>query len=367
MKKRWNHVISVCALSMSLLILIGCGANKTTSTDSKTDGENAEETEWVENGYEETVLDKNDLEKKQAEGKMAVYFFRASDAWKFQGGVLHGGDSILYVTPDGVTMLVDCGTPNNGAYVVYALQELGIEKIDYFINSHPHNDHIGGFSILSRYIEIGEVYTAPAEKEFQSGGTTRALNTTFVRKVKELGIPHKYLVEGDSLTLGKDVNIKIYNPPVDFDYDKMDYNECSVLMKVTYKDSSFLSGGDIGNSPTTHGRATTSELISKFGEQLQADVLKMNHHGGFIGVKGLEDWVETVSAKICVGTTNAVESEEDLIWYAFEGALALHTALDGSVCVSTFGDGSYDVQVGQDRHTAYYGMLETEDGFMHVE
>ena len=367
MKKRWHYAISVCALIMSLLLLNGCGANKTASTDSKTDGENVEETEWVENGYEEIVLDKKDLEKKQKEGKMAVYFFRASDSWKYQGGVLHGGESILYVTPDGVTMLVDCGTPNNGAYVVYALQELGIEKIDYFINSHPHNDHIGGFAILTRYIEIGEAYTAPAENEFQGGGTTRALNTAFVRKVKELGIPHKYLVEGDSLKIGSEVNVQIFNPQVDFDYTKIDYNECSILMRVTYGDSSFLSGGDIGNSPSTHGRATTTELISKYGEQLQADVLKMNHHGDFIGTTGLDDWIETIGAKICVGTTNSVEDEEDLLLYGFEGTLALHTALDGSVCVSTSGDGTYDVQVGQDRYNAYYGMLDSKEGFMHVE
>ena len=362
MKKRWYHLTRVCALLVSVLLLVGCGAGQSADADGKADGEITEENEFVENEYDEILLD-----KKKTDGKLAVYFFRTSDSWKYQGGFLHGGDSILYVTPDNKTMLVDCGTPNNGAYVVYALQQLGIEKLDYFINSHPHNDHIGGFSILARYIEIGEVYTAPVEKEFQDGGTTRALNTTFTRKVKELGIPHKYLVEGDSLTLGKDVNIKIYNPPVDFDYDKMDYNECSVLMKVTYKDSSFLSGGDIGNSLATHGRASTTELIAKFGSELQADVLKMNHHGAFIGTTGLDDWIETVSAKICVGTTNSMESEEDLLLYGFEGAEAFHSALDGNVCISTTGDGTYDVQVGQERLNDYYGKPDTKDGFMHVE
>lgn len=362
MGKKWYHLISVCALGI-VLLLNGCGTKATSGSGKEVDSDATSEDIWVENEYDETLLDKKTL----TEGKMVVYFFRASDAWKYEGGTLHAGESILYVAPDGATMLVDCGTPNNGAYVVHALQQLGIKKLDYFVNSHPHNDHIGGFSILSRYIEIGEVYTPPAEAEFQGGGTTRALNSLFARKVAEHGIPHKYLVEGDSFKLGNEVDVQVFNPPVDFDYEKMDYNECSTLLKITYGESSFLTGGDLGNSPSTHGRASTSELISKFGSQLQADVLKMNHHGDFIGTTGLDEWIETVGAKICVGTTNSVEDEQDFLLYGFEGALTLHTALDGNVRISTTGDGTYDVQVGQERYNSYYGKLDSEDGLMHVK
>lgn len=362
MRKKWYHRISACALGI-VLLLNGCGTATTSGSGEEVDSDATSEEAWVENEYRDVLLDKNAIK----EGQMNVYYIQASDSWKVKGGNLHGGESILYIAPDGATMLVDCGTPNNGAYVVYALQQLGIEKIDYFVNSHPHNDHIGGFSILSRYIEIGKVYTAPAESEFQGEGTDRALNSLFVRKVQEYGITHEYLVEGDSFKLGSEVDVKIYNPPTDFDYVNMDYNECSLLMKITYGESSFLTGGDLGNSPSTHGRASTSELIAKFGSELQADVLKMNHHGAFIGTTGLDDWIETVNAKICVGTTNSVESEEDFLLYGFEGALALHTALDGDVRITTTGDGSYDVQVGQTRYSNYYGQVDAENGFVHIK
>lgn len=360
MKKKWYHLISAYVLGV-VLLLSGCGTNPTSGSDKEVDSDAASEDVWVESEYDDIIFDRT-----LTEGKMAAYYFHASDAWKYEGGTLKAGDSVLYIAPDGTTMLIDCGTPNFGAYIVHALQQLGIEKLDYFVNSHPHNDHIGGFSILSRHIEIGQVYMVPAEFEFQGGGTDRPLNTVLVRKLEEYGIPYDYLIEGDSFKLGNEVNVQIYNPPVDFDYANVDYNECSMLMKITYGDSSFLTGGDLGNDLVKMGRASTTELISKYGTELQADVAKMNHHGNFIGTTGLDEWIETIGAKVHVGVDSAIDDEEDFLMYGLD-ALALHTSLDGNICISTTGDGTYDVQVGQERYSSYYGKVDTENGLIHVE
>ncbi len=36
------------------------------------------------------------------------------------------------------------------------VKEAGLEKIDYFITSHFHGDHVGGLAALAERIEIGQ-------------------------------------------------------------------------------------------------------------------------------------------------------------------------------------------------------------------
>ena len=49
------------------------------------------------------------------------------------------GDSTLVVSPDGKTMLIDCGHPDAGKDVVRLLRSLGIDKIDIVVISHHAN------------------------------------------------------------------------------------------------------------------------------------------------------------------------------------------------------------------------------------
>ena len=71
------------------------------------------------------------------------------------------GDSILLERPDGTHVLVDGGSQYSGRYVVVpALRYLGISKLDWVINSHPHADHAGGLTEVLKNMEIGQVLTA---------------------------------------------------------------------------------------------------------------------------------------------------------------------------------------------------------------
>src|SRR3954469_13987282 len=53
------------------------------------------------------------------------------------------GDSILIVSPTGKSVLIDAGDAGKGKVVLDALKRYKIEKVDYFIATHPHPDHIG--------------------------------------------------------------------------------------------------------------------------------------------------------------------------------------------------------------------------------
>ncbi|MFS8086413.1 MAG: MBL fold metallo-hydrolase, partial [Acidobacteriota bacterium] len=53
------------------------------------------------------------------------------------------GDSLLIVSPTGKSVLIDAGDAGKGKVVLEALKRYKIERLDYFIATHPHPDHIG--------------------------------------------------------------------------------------------------------------------------------------------------------------------------------------------------------------------------------
>ena len=83
---------------------------------------------------------------------------------------VEGGAATLFVTPEGKSLLIDSGwAPGAGSArlnakglpvatsadkIVAAAHALGVSKIDYFIITHYHADHIGGFKSLTDKIEI---------------------------------------------------------------------------------------------------------------------------------------------------------------------------------------------------------------------
>jgi competence protein ComEC len=79
---------------------------------------------------------------------------------------VEGGGGTLFVTPDGKSLLIDTGNPEEskvtGSHpsserIVAAANALGVKKIDYLLITHYHGDHIGGTVGLLKRIPIGTV------------------------------------------------------------------------------------------------------------------------------------------------------------------------------------------------------------------
>lgn len=357
--KRLSYLKKIFLSGMiGVLALTGCGTGtQESSAEQETEGE------YIENEYRDKVLD-----SERTKGKLAVYYFQGLERYTYYGKNTNSGESILIVSPDGKTMLIDTNVTPNTAYVVYALQQLGIEKIDYFVNTHVDIDHCSGFSMLARYFEIGQVCTGPYKELYYD----QTMNTyEMYRTVEKYGIPWTYMCEGDSFTLGEDVKIDIYNPPKaeDLDYNTTDINvnEWSIVMKMTYGDSSYFFGGDIGNDLLNYKRETITYLIDTYGEEIKADIVKMNHHGGDNSKSMPQEFIDAMDAKLYVGCFHTVSYEAAYVRCMVSGAEVLHTALDGTVVVSTSGDGAYDIQVEQQRYSNAYGKPEIEDGYMQIK
>jgi beta-lactamase superfamily II metal-dependent hydrolase len=54
------------------------------------------------------------------------------------------GDSILIQCPNGSDILVDAGVPAEGPTIVDYLKDQGVSTLYAIVETHPHEDHIGG-------------------------------------------------------------------------------------------------------------------------------------------------------------------------------------------------------------------------------
>src|SRR5207245_8049194 len=67
------------------------------------------------------------------------------------------GDSILIISPAGKAVLIDAGDAGKGKAVLEALKRYKVERLDYFIATHPHPDHIGGADEVLNAVKVGIV------------------------------------------------------------------------------------------------------------------------------------------------------------------------------------------------------------------
>src|SRR5437667_12762518 len=74
---------------------------------------------------------------------------------------VEGGNSQLYVSPTGESVLVDTGNAGAAAVrdadrIVAAVRDAGLKQIDHLITTHYHGDHVGGLLEVAKRIPIQE-------------------------------------------------------------------------------------------------------------------------------------------------------------------------------------------------------------------
>src|SRR5919108_4645045 len=71
---------------------------------------------------------------------------------------VEGGQSTLFVSPSGETLLMDTGyggfNGRDSARIAAAAKAAGVKKIDYLVITHFHEDHAGGVPQLSAKLPI---------------------------------------------------------------------------------------------------------------------------------------------------------------------------------------------------------------------
>lgn len=189
------------------------------------------------------------IEDTVAEGEMKVSFLDVGQ-----------GDATLIQTKE-KSALIDAGNNRRGEDVVEDLKKRGIDHLDYLILTHPDSDHIGGADYVLRAFSVGEVLLPEEEKDTQ---TYREV----IEEIEKKEIPVRQPEVGENMNLG-DARMTILSP---FRIGEEDSNQSSIGVKLVHGKKSFVMCGDADVE-------MEEEMIRKFSNSLECDVLKCSHHG----------------------------------------------------------------------------------------
>ncbi|MBQ8228212.1 MAG: MBL fold metallo-hydrolase [Clostridia bacterium] len=202
-----------------------------------------------------------------------------------------GQGDCTVVESNGHFMLIDSGEADKSQTVINYLNNLGVEKLDYCIATHPHSDHMGSMAkVLSQF--NAENLIMPELSEINI--PTTATYEDFLLSAEENCDEIIAAEAGYTYSMGE-VEIQILGP---CDQDE-DLNNMSVVAKVIYGESSFLITGDCSFDEE-------DDIMDNYYNQLDSDVLKVGHHGS-AGSTSV-DWLEAIEpdvAVISVGVDNS--------------------------------------------------------------
>jgi competence protein ComEC len=203
--------------------------------------------------------------KSISEENFTIHFFNVGKA-----------DSALIKFENHV-ILIDAADKNSSCKIKDKLNNLGVKAIDLAIITHPHSDHYGQMEEIVENFTIKRLITAKSrigKKEIQY--------KRLLYKLKKKKIKLEFAKAGDNFKIGS-TSIQVLGPVKE--YKKINNN--SLVIKILYKDSSFLFTGDaekqaeedIINLFTGDAEKQAEKDIIKLGWDLKSDLIKIGHHG----------------------------------------------------------------------------------------
>ena len=171
------------------------------------------------------------------------------------------GEAILIALPE-KTMLIDAGPTGSAPKIAQVLQELGRNKIDYLVATHPDEDHIGGMADVISNTQIGTIY---APNKTNNTATYRK----FLTAIQNNNLQITLAEAGTIIDQTDSYKLEILWPKKDANFPET--NDYSIIIKLTVGNKTFLFTGD----------APTNAILNSNPGHI--DVLKLSHHGSRTG------------------------------------------------------------------------------------
>lgn len=191
------------------------------------------------------------LSPAAAEGVLEVHFPDVGNA-----------DCVLLRQGDRAA-LIDAGEPGDGAAVVAYLRRFGVERLEFVLATHGHADHVGGMKAVLEALPADRLLvgtTEGAEDADPAYGEVLACAAA-------QGIPVEPVRAGTVYAVGE-AQLHILAAMTGAEEE----NDRSVVARLTFGERAFLFTGDAGEP--------VEQALLTSGLPLEADVLKLGHHGG---------------------------------------------------------------------------------------
>lgn len=244
------------------------------------------------------------------------------------------GDSLLLITPDGKTMLVDAGGFGGGAarmnqyfdigeqVVSEALWARGIHHLDVVALTHAHSDHMGGMPAVLRNFQPEELWVGnnPHVPDYEA----------LLAEAAALGVRVRQFHAGDAMQFGS-AQVRVLAPMANYQPGDAPSNDDSMVMRVAYGGTSVLLEGD-AEAPIEQAMLGEPDLSST--------LLKVGHHGSITSTR--PEFLARVAPKwavISCGLHNPYghPREEVLQELEGEGVKTLSTDINGASCFALDG------------------------------
>lgn len=185
------------------------------------------------------------------------------------------GNAALLEIPNGYNILIDGGGFSDnksfdmGASVVAPfLWGKKIGTIDTIVLTHPNSDHMSGLIFIAQHFNVQNFWSTDEKANSHSF-------LELQKTISEKKIHHPRFQELPTSRIINGVEIQILHPQKNFLFSEEksgDLNNHSLVMKVTYKNQSFLFPGDL--------MATgEKKLVQRHDHNLKSTVLLAPHHG----------------------------------------------------------------------------------------
>lgn len=203
------------------------------------------------NSNNDVASTKNEKQVRDVKGKLEMHTIDVGQ-----------GDSILLLQDDKV-MLIDCGPRAQGKKVVEYLKNIGIEKIDILIGTHPHEDHMGGMAEVINSFEIGVLYTS----DFDDEDITTVYYMKFLEAVESKNVKWETKKAKDKFNFGE-AEVTVLAPSKD-KYDNT--NNYSLALMVSFGETDIMLTGD--------AEKLIENEILELNYNIECEILKAGHHG----------------------------------------------------------------------------------------
>lgn len=248
------------------------------------------------------------------EDELRVHFINTDQSESIL--IQHGGKAIL----------IDAASQGYEEKICNYLHTKDVSELELFVLTHPHSDHIGSAVSVLCDFPVKNLLLPDIPEEYRPES---ALYDGVLTAAEEKGCPILFASPGQQFSLGDDVILSVLGPTENYGTD---YNDWSVVCRLTYGDVSFLFTGDM----EVFGE---NDLLFS-GTELSSTVLKIGHHGSNTSTgEAFLSAVDPEYAVILCGKDNDYHHPHPSTTAALreQGCTVYRSDLDGNIIFTTDG------------------------------